>query len=150
MTGQDKNRKMGLSRFGQVPALRIAIPAGVALAVLIGVVQMLINPPGPMRGWIVPIMALCLATPCVMGVWVLIVDRSTLPGAVRNPEASIENSWYNKAASATFNMALAVSGVGASVASLMRATVVSWTLIGVFGALAAGFGISYLVVKSRS
>lgn len=52
--------------------------------------------------------------------WVLLVDRSTIAGAIAKPEDSIESDWYEKAASGAFHDVLIVGGLGAAAFSLAQ------------------------------
>lgn len=71
--------------------------------------------------WLFPVIFFCLAAPVAcMAAWALLVDRSTVRGATSNPEDSIENRWYDRAAQATFHVVLPVVGVGAGLASITR------------------------------
>ncbi|HRO31447.1 MULTISPECIES: hypothetical protein [Micrococcaceae] len=45
--------------------------------------------------------------------WAVLVDRSTLAGALDKPEDSIESAWYDKAASGAFGDILIVGGLSA-------------------------------------
>lgn len=61
--------------------------------------------------------------------WVLLVDRSTLSGAVERPDDSIESAWYEKAAGGAFGDILLVGGLGAAVFAFMKVEApVSWCL----------------------
>ncbi|ALC06580.1 hypothetical protein CDES_11035 [Corynebacterium deserti GIMN1.010] len=44
--------------------------------------------------------------------WIILVDRDTIKGAVRNPEQSIENVWYSAAAQDTFHVLMVAGGIG--------------------------------------
>ena len=52
--------------------------------------------------------------------WGMLVDRSTLAGALDKPEDSVESAWYDKAASGTFTDILLVAGLGAAAFSFTR------------------------------
>lgn len=146
MTGEvaHKQYRYGRVKSGGTPALRVAVPVGMGIAVVLGVTKVVLgNPDGPFA-WVAGlILGTCLAPFAVALVWTVIVDRSTLPGAVARPEESVEHTWYTKATSDAFHVVLVVCGVGASLAGLWVESVVSWTLIAVFVVAAMAFGVSY-------
>lgn len=144
-----KARRWGLTR-GGTPALRVAVPVGLVAALACGTARvMLVNPDGPYK-WIAGvILGACLAPVLIALAWTLLVDRSTLPGAVANAQSTVESAWYDRAASDSFHVLLVVTGVGAGIASLASLTVVSWTLISVFTLTGLSFGISYLIRRAR-
>lgn len=155
-TQNDRTGKVacGTHRWGRThggtPALRVAVPVGSAAAIAIGVARVMLgNPDGPLKWVAGVILGVCLAPALVALVWVLLVDRRTIPGAVPNPQASVESAWYDRAATDSFHVVLAVSGLGAGAASLLSATVVSWTLIAMFVVAAAAFWISYAIRRTR-
>ncbi|MDN6429947.1 MAG: hypothetical protein L0J79_09035 [Propionibacterium sp.] len=142
--------RFGLTRRGRIPTLRVAMPLGLLLAVVFGVARVvLVNPDGPYKWVAGVILGLCVS-PCLMGlVWVLCVDRSTLTGAIPNPEASVESTWYSQASTDAFHVILASSGLGAALVQAWAPPQVSWTLIAVFVVATFSFGLSYLIRRSR-
>lgn len=151
MEKKAKQYQWGRSHIKAIPTMRFAVPVGLALSLGFGVTQsMLTNPDGPTK-WLAGLVIGACLSPCAIAlVAALIVDRSTIPGAVRNPEASVENAWYDKAAVTAFHVALGVCGVGAFVTTWLQLHPVSLTLAGVLVLLGASFGIAYLAQKSRS
>lgn len=80
--------------------------------------------------------------------WAVLVDRSTLAGAVDKPEDSVESSWYDKAASGAFTDILLVAGISCAAvaflgiegpASLVLAVVILFSML--------DFGARYLWLK---
>lgn len=151
MDKKARQYQWGRSRIRAIPTMRFAVPVGIALSLSFGVTQsMLTNPDGPTK-WLAGLVIGTCLSPCVIAlVAALIVDRSTIPGAARNPEASVENAWYNKAAVTAFHVTLGVCGVGTFVTTWLRLQTASLTLAGVLVLLGASFGIAYLVQKSHS
>lgn len=68
--------------------------------------------------WMGALMALPGLVFGFMATWVLLVDRTTIRGAVRDPEHSIEGSWLEKAQSGAFQDTLILVALGAIAASL--------------------------------
>lgn len=151
MSDKQKQYRWGRSRFNGVPTMRLAIPVGVALAIGYGMVHVLVfNPDGPMK-WVAGlILGACLAPCAVALVALLILDRSTLPGAVAKPEQSIEGAWYAKAAEWAFNSFIAILGVAAGVTSSLQLTTISLTLAAAWVVLVLCFGVAYLIQRIRS
>lgn len=151
MDNKVKTYRWGRSRILAIPTMRLAVPAGIALSLGFGLAHvMLNNPDGPAKWLAGLIFGACLSPWMIALVAVLIVDRSTMPGAVQNPESSVESAWYDKAAVAAFHTGLGVCGVGAFVTTWLRLQTVSLTFVGVLVLLGSSFGIAYLVQKSRS
>ncbi|RRD45616.1 hypothetical protein [Tessaracoccus sp. OH4464_COT-324] len=148
---KEKNYRWGRSRVKGIPTMWIAVPAGVLIALVVGVLQVVLgNPDGPLK-WLGGIILGCFLAPtAAAGVGALIVDRSTLPGAVAKPEESVENTWYNKAAVVSFHATMVVCGVGAFVTTWLGLQTISLTLAGVLLMLGVSFGFSYLIIRGRS
>ena len=144
------------NRFGRikpdgVPVLRLAAPIGVAAAAGIGAALWFAFPQmhGGTNAWIgIAVAGACFAPVMVALAWVLLVDRSTIPGAIAHPEHSVENSWYDQAAKDSFHLLLVGTGFGAAIAGFCLPPMVSWTLAAVFAFAAAAFGTSYLIRKA--
>ena len=144
------------NRFGRikpdgVPVLRLATPIGVAAAAGIGAALWFAFPQmhGGTTAWIgIAVAGACFAPVMVALAWVLLVDRSTIPGAIAHPEHSVENSWYDQTAKDSFHLLLVGTGFGAAIAGFCLPPMVSWTLAAVFAFAAAAFGTSYLIRKA--
>lgn len=95
--------KWGRAKFGnrQIPAMRIAIPCGLVLGIILSLVAVWNGIAGPNKLLGGTVFAVCLTIPATMLVWALVVDRSSLQGAVDLPEQSIESQWYQQAAAGT-------------------------------------------------
>ncbi|MFT4296684.1 MAG: hypothetical protein QM582_14865 [Micropruina sp.] len=80
--------------------------------------------------------------------WAVLVDRSTLRGAVDRPEESVENTWYDQAASGAFNDLIMVIGLGAGAFSIFRVGIAASAVLMVLALLAAAdFGLRYWVAS---
>ncbi len=93
-----------LCRFGRIkpvgpPALRLAIPAGLVIATVIGIALQSapVFPHNTMNEWLRALLiGVCVAPASIALVWAVVVDRSTVPGAIPNPEHSVEFTWYDQ------------------------------------------------------
>ena len=146
----DARRKWGRTRFGgRHSALLVAVPFGIVLAAAAGA----------LAGWaagaaggdvllVAAVFALAMALPMISAVWVVVVDRSTLRGALDRPEESIESSWLDKASQGAFNDTLLLAGLGTAALFVSRTEVPgSYTLLTVVVVMMASFGIRYLVAR---
>lgn len=145
--------KWGSAKIGgrRIPALAIAIPAGLVIALGIAVVVQLAGGMNsdPLIG--IPVVALALSPATMGAVYVFVVDRESIRGAVARPEESIESGWFEKAAAGSFTDILFVAGIGAAVAAFTRwEAEVSLVLGGLLIVAFASFGIRYLLMKGRA
>lgn len=148
----DPRSRWGRVRFGarRLPALMVAAPIGVLLALGIAGIAVATGGAGPHP--LVGAAAITLITvwACTGLVWALIVDRNTLRGATANPEQSVESVWYDRAASGAFTDVLLIVGLGTAVlsfASLEIPTLLA--LAGVLVIAMGSFGIRYLMLQRR-
>ncbi|RYQ40187.1 hypothetical protein PG2001B_0068 [Bifidobacterium pseudolongum subsp. globosum] len=126
----------------------MAIPAGLVVATVIGIVLQSapIFPHNTMNAWLRALLIGACVTPAAITlVWTVVVDRSTIPGALPHPEHSVECTWYDQAAKDSFHLLLAGTGLGAALTSFWLPPMVSWTLIAVFAFAALAFAVSYLI-----
>lgn len=80
--------------------------------------------------------------------WALLVDRKTIRGATDRPEESIENTWYDHAASGAFTDLIAIIGLGAGGFAIFDLTIdPSTLLIGLFTLAGIDFGARYWLAK---
>ncbi|MFD2840049.1 hypothetical protein ACFSYH_05630 [Populibacterium corticicola] len=109
----DRSR-WGRVRFGRhrPHALWIAAPIGALGAAVLATIAVATGSAGarPALGGVA--IALVALWPFTGIVWALIVDRSTLVGAVKNPEQSVESFWHDRAASGAFADTLLIGGLG--------------------------------------
>ncbi|WP_231282739.1 hypothetical protein [Mobiluncus mulieris] len=140
-----KRPAWGYVRKTKIPAIFPAVPVGALLAIGAAVFRVAANPTGPYRWAAVAILAACLAGPLIALVWMLIVDRSSLPGATAHPEQAVEHHWHSLAATNTFLITIAAAGIGAAVTSGN----VSFVLAGIVVFEFLVYGVSYLWAKHR-
>lgn len=141
----------GSSRYGggQATLLTVSIVGGAALSLLVGwgIVSFRQT---DLPGWALPLVSLPLWPVASASLWALLVDRSTIKDAARNPEASIESHWYTKAAETTFYMMIAIMGLGAAAFSIFGWDVpASLVLTAATGLAMLIFLASYQVYKRR-
>ena len=144
--------RFGRTKPGGIPAMRLAIPIGLPLAVIFGIVIQMAsgNRHGPYNPWLRgTAIGICVAPIVIALIWVLCVDRSTIPDAPANPENSIEKTWYGLAAQDAFHAVLIGTGIGSTLSSFWLPSMVTWTLVAVWFCTALAFTISYLIRKSR-
>ncbi|WP_020097594.1 hypothetical protein [Microbacterium sp. 11MF] len=146
----DRTRWGRLRGGGGTPAMAIAIPAGLVLAVLVGIIAaaMWDAPTPPV---VVGIGFTVVTLPALVGlVWVFLVDRNTLRGAIDRPEESVEGAWYDKAAQGAFSDILLVVGLGTAFLAITGIRIdVLIALIGVLLVAMGSFTVRYLVARRR-
>lgn len=154
MTIKQARTTWGRAKFaaGRTPAMAIAIPAGVVLAVAGGLLSVLVGATAsnPALGFWV--FSFCLTMPAVALMYVLVVDRDTLEGATERPNDSIESGWYDKAASGSFTDLIAGLGITSVVLTFMpRDFSVDLKLVlpALIAVCFASFGIRYLVLRRK-
>jgi hypothetical protein len=154
MTTTQERTKWGRTRFGggRTPAMAIAVPSGVVLAVAGGWLSVLVGvtAANPALGFWV--FTSCLTMPAVALVYVLVVDRDTLDGAAARPEESVESRWYDQAAAGSFMDLVAGLGIASIVLTFIpRDFSVDLDLVlpAVVAGCFASFGIRYLVLRRK-
>ncbi len=154
MTVEQARTKWGRTKFGtgRTPAMAIALPSGVVLAVAGGLLSVLVGvtASNPALGFWV--FTSCLTMPAVALVYVLVVDRDTLEGAAERPDDSIESGWYDKAASGSFADLILVLGIASIILTFIpRDFFVDLKLVlpAVVAVCFASFGIRYLVLRRK-
>jgi hypothetical protein len=145
--------KYGYAKHIRVPAMRIALPVGISLALAVGLVRVtVINPDGQYE-WVGGIiLAAFLSVPSIGLAWVAVVDKRTLPGAVPDADNSVESSWYIRSARDAFHAILVCCGLGLffiSVALPDVAGEVRWTLLAVLLVSGIAFACSYLIRRYK-
>ncbi|MDN6487306.1 MAG: hypothetical protein L0K34_07480 [Ancrocorticia sp.] len=142
--------RFGHARFGTGThsALTLAALLGIAVAVIAGVLVALTGSFEMASVWVFAIFTVCLAPGCVALVWIVVVDRNSIPGAIRTPEYSVETTWLDKASQTTCLITFPAVGIGAALTS--NVPEVSLTLIAVCGLMVLTFVAAYLWEKRRS
>ncbi|MFC6147093.1 hypothetical protein [Corynebacterium nasicanis] len=121
--------RFGRARFGGGPVtlLLTTLLLGLVLAALIGALGTVINSQD--STWLVASVFALTSLPVTLALtWVLLVDRSTLTGALDNPEDSVESHWLNRAARGAFFDIMTVAGLG--IIAFLLAESLGWSLNG--------------------
>ncbi len=152
-TRTDNRTRWGRTRFadGRLPAVAVAIPVGLLLAIGVGAVTLWTGVASgehalPVAG----VFALVMSWGLVGLVWALVVDRTSLRGAIDNPDESIESTWLDAAMAGAFRDTIMLTGLVLAILSITGFELdVLWALIGV---IVVGFFstfVRYLMAKKR-
>ena len=135
--------------------IAVSLLLGLLLAALVGAIAHGLagtsDPADPRQPWVLGLVVGAGALPVMAGlVWVLLVDRETIAGAIRDPAESVESRWYDAAARGVFHDLLVVAGLGTFVVSLTRwSAELSLVGLGLLVFMAADFAVRYLAQKRR-
>lgn len=148
----DGRSRWGRVKFGgrRMPALRTATPIGIVLAAGIAALVVALGQAGPrpMIGGVA--VAAVSVWPCIAFVWVLLVDRDTLRGAIPNAEQSIESAWLERAGAGAFSDTLLITGLGTATIAFTGTEVPTLlALSAVIVVSMVAFGIRYVVQRRR-
>lgn len=143
---------LGRAKFGGGTGtlVTVSLIAGAVTAALIGYLASLSKfADHSALGWIVFTAAFFPIFTAVY--WALLVDRSTMTYAPRDPESSIESSWYQKAASGTFTFLLGGLGVALFVTTLFVDLTLKLddVILVILVLTMLTFGVNYLIVRRR-
>lgn len=152
MSVEDTRSKWGRARFGgrtshlMAASLAIAVLVSAALGWLFMVLR---NGDRPLLAF--GIMAAFTLPIAAVLAWVVLVDRSTIPGALKKPEDSVESVWYDKAASGAFTDILLVGGLGCAALTFLGTEGTAGLVLGGVVAFAMlDFGVRYLWQKKTA
>ena len=135
--------------------LLVSLVLGLLIALLIGAaaygLATLRDQPDARYPWIMGLIMAAMSLPIGAGVaWFLLVDRTTVRGAIRDTEETVEGRWLEKAQSGAFGDLLVVLGLGTFVIGMTgwqpSPSLTGATLIVVAAASAA---VRYLLQKRR-
>lgn len=144
--------RWGRPKFGGTQTLLILLSLAGGTAGSLALAWLLYSIQGQAEFWVY---LLASFIPCFLIfsalTWALLVDRSSITGATKRPEQTIENHWYQKATVSTFHTLLILLGL-ASVAFLIFPLHLQAThfLAGIWVFLLLTFLISYQVHKRTS
>lgn len=136
---------------GRVPAMAVAIPAGLILAAGVGALTLLTGvSEGEQALAIAGVFALVMSGGFIGLVWALIVDRSSLRGALDKPEESVESLWLETAMAGALRDTITLTGLAlAAVAITGFELDVVWALIGVIWVAFSSTFVRYLIAKKQ-
>lgn len=137
---------------GRVPAMAVAIPAGLILAVGVGALTLLTKvTQGDQALVIAGVFALVMSWGFIGLIWILVVDRSTLRGAINNPDESIESRWLDAAMAGALRDTIMLTGLTLAALAITGFDLdVTWALIGVIWIAFFSTVVRYLMAKKRS
>lgn len=128
--------------------MAVAAPAGVLLGVALALAAVWLGVAGPNPVVGGAAFALCLSVPAAGLVYVAVVDRSTLRGAVERPEESVESKWYGRAAAGALTDVVLLAGVGAMLVSFLDTALDDALLLGAVVAVAMlSFAVRYALAR---
>jgi len=117
----DPRTHWGRARLGdrRIPAMAVAIPTGLLLAVGVGGVSLWTGVASGERALLAAsVFATTTAGVGIGLVWAIVVDRATLRGAVDRPDESVESNWLGIALQGAFGDTFAVTGLGAAILAI--------------------------------
>lgn len=149
---EPERSKWGRVRFGggRPPAMAAAIPIGIVLALGLGLLFSQFQTPPLPPLIMVGIFAFLTLPACVLLPWAVVVDRTTLRGALKRPEDSVESRWYDTAAQGAFHDTITVTGLALAMLAVTDTRIDAvFALSGVIAIAALSTSIRYLVARAR-
>ena len=131
--------------------MAVAIPSGLILAAGVGALTLLSGVAQGQRALLIAgVFALRMSGGFIGLIWALVVDRSSLTGALDKPEESIESTWLETAMSGALGDTIMLTGfalVTLTITGLELDAV--WALIGVLWVAFSSTVVRYLMAKKR-
>lgn len=136
---------------GRIPAMAVAIPAGLILAAGVGALTLLTKvAQGDKALVIAGVFALVVSWGFIGLIWALVVDRSSLRGALDNPDESIESKWLESAMAGALRDTIMLTGFALATLAITGFEFdVTWALIGVIWVAFFSTFVRYLMAKKR-
>lgn len=144
--------RWGRTKFARrTPAMAFAIPLGLVVAGGFGALTLLTDFSANGDPLLVAgVTALVMAWGCIGLVWALIVDRTTLHGAVEKPDQTVEARWMTSAQSGALTDLVTVVGLAIAILAFTRVQMDGmWILIGVLFVAGLSVGARYIVARTR-
>ncbi|MBF4995298.1 hypothetical protein ITX31_14415 [Arthrobacter gandavensis] len=152
MSIENTRSKWGRGRFGGSTShlMAASLTVGVLVSAALGWLFMVLrNGDRPLLAF--GIMAVFTLPIAAVLAWVVLVDRSTVAGALDKPEDSVESVWYDKAASGAFTDILLVGGLGCAALTFLGTEATAGLVLGGVVAFAMlDFGARYLWQKKTA
>ncbi|MDQ0094990.1 hypothetical protein [Paeniglutamicibacter psychrophenolicus] len=131
--------------------MAVAIPVGLLLAAGVGAITLWTGVASGEHALAVSgVFALVVSWGLMGLVWALVVDRSSLRGAIHKPDESIESTWLDAAMAGAFRDTIMLTGFVLAILSITGFEFdVGWALTGV---IVVGFFstfVRYLMAKKR-
>ena len=136
---------------GRIPAMVVAIPAGLVLAAGVGALTLLTEvSQGDQALVIAGVFALVMSGGFIGLIWALVVDRSSLRGALDKPDESIESKWLEAAMAGALRDTIMLTGLALATLAITGFEIdVIWALIGVVWVAFFSTIVRYLMAKKR-
>ncbi|SDU80026.1 hypothetical protein [Arcanobacterium phocae] len=140
----------GYTKRKRLPALVIALPLGLLVGTVVGIISAYLRSDTD-HVWLYAAIFSAMTGFLFTGlIWVLIVDRTTIAGAIAKPEASIENTWHARAVSAGFFTMLIGSSWGSAIAAFYHQNAISICFVIFFILGVCAYVISYVINRKRT
>lgn len=153
MTGHTATRsRWGRSRFGGSSAALVAVSLAAGAVCSAGIAAAYLALNDVQRPGLAVLVFMACTLPITSALaWVILLDRSTLDGALDAPEDSVESAWYDAAARGAFGDVLVIAGVGAAVFALSPLEVPNDLVLGGLVLAAMGdFAVRYWWLRRSS
>lgn len=136
---------------GRLPAMAVAIPVGLILAVGVGALTLLTEvAQGDQALVIAGVLALVMSWGLIGLIWALVVDRSSLRGAIDNPNESVESKWLDAAMAGALRDTILLTGLTLAALAITGFDLdVTWALIGVIWIAFFSTAVRYFMAKKR-
>lgn len=146
----ERQTRWGRSRVlggGTGRLIAVSLVLGAALASAVGGIYIAVGHPS--RPWVALAIFVVVMLPVSTALaWVVLVDRTTITGATRNPDDSIENIWFERAALGAFGDLMIVLGLGAAAFAVFGLDIAPALLLSALFVLAsADFAVRYLRIS---
>ncbi|WP_216388221.1 hypothetical protein [Arcanobacterium phocae] len=140
----------GYTKRKRLPALVIALPLGLLAGAVAGIISAYLRS-GTTHIWLYAAIFSAMTGFLFAGlIWIIIVDRTTIAGAIAKPEASIENTWHARAVSAGFFTMLIGSSWGSAIAAFYHQNAISICFVIFFILGVCAYVISYVINRKRT
>lgn len=136
---------------GRIPAMAVAIPAGLILATGVGALTLLTEVSQGEHALVTAgVFALVMSWGFIGLIWALVVDRSSLRGALDKPDESIESKWLEAAMAGALRDTIMLTGFALATLAITGFELdVTWALIGVVWVAFFSTTVRYLMAKKR-
>lgn len=149
----DTRTRWGRIKFGggRIPAMAVAIPAGLILAAGVGALTLVTEVAHGEESLVIAgVFALVMSWGLIGLIWALIVDRSSLRGAIDNPDESIESQWLETAMAGALRDTVMLTGFTLATLAITGFELdVIWALVGVVCVAFFSTIVRYLMAKKR-
>lgn len=149
-TPPDHRTRFGMARFGdgRVPAMMVAAPAGLVLALALGALAVATGTLGTQPLLVGALVVIGSAAPLTLLVHMMVVDRMTMRGAVARPEPADANEVATRAGRGTMYDIGIVVGIGLMLSAIVSLEIdMAVALFGIACLAIISFAIRYAIVR---